>query len=395
MSVPRLLRVGLDGRSLQPGFAGDGARGTGVYTRELLRALAARHDLVLTVWFDRALPVPDGVVPPGVRLRRYATSLLPLGERIASQITVPLAAGERTHDVFHWPSHRHAPALPPRGSVLTVHDLLLEDHPEWAPDGAGAGFRAARALEASALRRATVLVADTEGVCAALAERHGVERDRVHVAPLGVHERFAPVSAAEVAGIRKHLALEAPFVLAVGGLEPRRDVPLLLEAFARARRRRRRHPLLLALLGPGSDDPALPAVHEGAAELGITESLRVLPPLPLEHLARLLTAARVFAVSSLAEGYGLPALEAMACGTPVVSTTGGALGEVLGDAALLVPPGDRKGFATALERAVHDESVRARLIAAGRARAAAHTWQRTAEATVAAYRAAVAHVRGA
>ena len=198
-----------------------------------------------------------------------------------------------------------------------------------------------------------------------------------------------------MAGIRKHLALEAPFVLAVGGLEPRRDVPLLLEAFARARRRRRRHPLLLALLGPGSDDPALPAVHEGAAELGITESLRVLPPLPLEHLARLLTAARVFAVSSLAEGYGLPALEAMACGTPVVSTTGGALGEVLGDAALLVPPGDLKGFATALERAVHDESVRARLIAAGRARAAAHTWQRTAEATVAAYRAAVAHVRGA
>ncbi|MFM7231905.1 MAG: glycosyltransferase family 4 protein [bacterium] len=394
MSVPRLLRVGLDGRPLQPGFAGDGARGVGVYARELLAALAARHDLVLTVWFDRARPVPDGVVPPGVRIRRYA-SPLPLGERLAAQFTVPLAAGERSHDVFHWLSHRYAPALPPRGAVITVHDLLLERHPEWSPDAGSAGYRAARAIEASALRRATVLVADTEDVRETLVADHGVERARVSVAPLGVHPRFAPVSAAEVAGLRKHLALDAPFVLHVGGLGPRKGVPLLFEAFARARKRRRKHRLLLVLAGSAPDDPALAAVHEGAAELGIADDLRVLPPLPLEHLARLLTAARVFAVSSRAEGYGLPALEAMACGTPVVSTTGGALGEVMGDAALLVAPGDLKGFATALERAAHDESVRARLIAAGRTRAAAHTWERTAEATVAAYRAAVALVRGA
>ena len=118
------------------------------------------------------------------------------------------------------------------------------------------------------------------------------------------------------------------------------------------------------------------------------DALRVLEFVPLEHLAMLLTAARVFAFPSRCEGFGLPPLEAMACGTPVVSTTGGSLGEVLGDAALTVPPGDPAAFARELARALDDEPLRAALRARGLARAASFTWARTAEATVAAYRAA-------
>ena len=135
--------------------------------------------------------------------------------------------------------------------------------------------------------------------------------------------------------------------------------------------------------------PDFPSLMAHARALGLEDVLRVLAFVPLERLAMLLTAARVFAFPSRFEGFGLPPLEAMACGTPVVCTTGGALGEVVGDAALAVPPGDREAFTWALEAALDDETLRSDLRARGLARAATFTWARTAEATVAAYRAAV------
>jgi alpha-1,3-rhamnosyl/mannosyltransferase len=109
----------------------------------------------------------------------------------------------------------------------------------------------------------------------------------------------------------------------------------------------------------------------------------------------LLSAARVFAFPSRSEGFGLPPLEAMACGTPVVCSTGGSLGEVVADAALTSPPGDVATFAAQLERALDDEPLRETLRARGLARAATFTWARTADATVAAYRAAIAKAASA
>ena len=126
-----------------------------------------------------------------------------------------------------------------------------------------------------------------------------------------------------------------------------------------------------------------------AGKYGLAERMRVLEFVPLEHLAMLLSAARVFAFPSRSEGFGLPPLEAMACGTPVVCTTGGALGEVVGDAALTAPPGDAATFAAQLERALDDEPLRGTLRDRGLARAATFTWTRTADATVQAYRAAI------
>ena len=236
-----------------------------------------------------------------------------------------------------------------------------------------------------AMRKATLLLADSYTVRAELLARHASDPSRVLVAPLGVHPRFAPASPAEVTAVRKHHSLQAPFVLYLGGIDARKDVPMLLEAFARVRARRS-EPLLLVLAGHVLQAPEYPALMERARELGLADVLRVLAFVPLEHVAMLLTAARVFAFPSRSEGFGLPPLEAMACGTPVVCTTGGALPEVTGDAALSAAPGDAAAFADQLELALDDEELRAQLRERGLARAATFTWARTAEATVAAYR---------
>jgi glycosyltransferase involved in cell wall biosynthesis len=383
-----VLRIGVDARSLQPGFREDSARGIGVYARELLRVLAGRQDVALTLWFEPALPVLNGLVPTGVLTRRYARTPLPLRDRIASQLSVLAAARGPHHDVFHWLSHLHAPAFPPRRSVLTVHDLHFERLASLYPDHRQFAYRAARELEAMAMRKATLLIADSNATRDDLLASHAAEPGRVRVAPLGVSARFAPATVAEVTAVRKHHALNVPFVLYLGGIDARKDVTLLLEAFARATARRR-EPVLLVLAGHVLGAPEYPALQERARALKLTDRLRVLEFVPVEHLAMLLSAARVFAFPSRSEGFGLPPLEAMACGTPVVCSTGGALGEVVADAALTFAPGDVATFATQLERALDDDPLRELLRARGLARAATFTWARTAEATIAAYRAAI------
>ena len=390
--TPRLLRVALDGRALQPDFPLDADRGIGLYARELLRALAQRNDLVITLWVDPGHAVPEGIVPPGVRLQRFPPTLIPMADRLASNVTLPWIAGRQRHDVFHWLTHAHAPAFPPSGSVITVHDLIHEQHAELYPGHRSAGFRTARRLESMAIRGAGMLVTMSRTIADDLQRLHQVEPDRVQVTSPGISARFAPVSPAEVAGVCKHHELDAPFILYRGGYDARADVLLLIDAFARLRRRRKK-PVLLVLAGDLTHAPMREAILARAEEHRLGRALRLIGAIPHEHLPRLLTAARVFAFPSRAEGFGFPPLEAMACGTPVVSTTGGALAEVLGEAAFTVPTGDVKAFALALARVLDDEEIRARLREDGRVRAAAHTWARTADETVAAYRALLARAR--
>ena len=133
--------------------------------------------------------------------------------------------------------------------------------------------------------------------------------------------------------------------------------------------------------------------QRGNRRLGAAGSLHVLGFVPDDDLPALLTAAEVFVFPSLYEGFGLPPLEAMACGTPVVASDSSSLPEVLGDAALLVPPGDVAALAGALARLLDDGALRARLRERGLARAASFTWERTARATLAAYREAAAGAR--
>jgi glycosyltransferase involved in cell wall biosynthesis len=280
-------------------------------------------------------------------------------------------------DVWHGP-HYTMPLRLNVPAVVTVHDLTFFEHPEWHERGKVAYFRP---MIRAATRRAAVVIAvseDTARRLQALAPPVGP----IVVAPHGVdHERFSPVVGHDDDATLASHGIRAPFVAFTGTIEPRKGLPTLVEAFARVASDDRRLRLVLA----GGDGWGSDLVRDAVASSGVPT--RVLRPgyLPDSAIAPLFRRAAVVAYPSLAEGFGLNALEALACGAPLVTTTGSALDEVVGDAAIKVAPGDVDALADALHEALKPE-VAARLRAAGPPRATHFTWERSVDRHIDAYR---------
>ncbi|NOT34296.1 MAG: glycosyltransferase family 4 protein [Candidatus Eisenbacteria bacterium] len=388
------MRVAIDGRALQPGFREHQGRGIGVYAVELVRALARRGDLELTLWHQPELPLPAEHVPAGVRVRAYPRLNVPRRDRIAMLTTVPASVRGSDHDLFHFLSHTDAPAWHCRGVVITVHDLILEMMASLYSARRPIEFRVFRALERRALSHAESVVTDSAVTRQDVVTRHRREAATVHVAHLGLHPRFVPPPPEVLAELRARLGLERAFVLYLGGIDARKNAAGLLRAYARLVAELDDAPDLV-IAGRVREAVEYPALAALARGLGIESRLRLPGFVPDQDLPALHGAARVFAFPSLYEGFGFPPLEAMACGTPVVSSGGGSLAEVLGDGALVVPAGDEGALADGLRRTLAEEPLRRELRARGLANAARFTWERTAEATVVAYRDAMTRRRSA
>ena len=270
-------------------------------------------------------------------------------------------------------------------SVVTVNDL------SWRfADGLHPAHRVAwieRRLPRS-LAQAARLVAISEFTAREMVAHLGVDRRRIDVVPLAPSPLFRPMPPAETGAALARCGLTGRgFVLSVSTLEPRKNFDRLLAAHARLPATVRvRHPLVIAG-GRGWGQALTGATAERAAREG---SLRLLGHVSDAELAALYTGCTVFAYPSLSEGFGLPVLEAMACGAPVVASGTTATGETAGDAALLIDPFNEKEIAQALARAIEDEALAARLRATGLARAAGFTWERTAAALIATWRRALA-----
>ena len=284
-------------------------------------------------------------------------------------------------DLFHAPGY-----VAPQGLacpvVLTVYDLVALRHPGLARRANAVHYR--WRLPRSARAAARVIV-PAECVARGVVEHLGVERERVRVVPLGVEARLRPPSQDERGAARTRLHLTRPFILFVGNIEPKKNVATLLRAFAHVRRDGLPHELVIA----GKRGWGCREVLRLPAELGIEGDVRFLGYVDEGDLAGLYGAAELFVFPSLVEGFGLPPLEAMACGTPVVTSDAEALLESTGDAAEHVPARDAEALAEAMRRVLGDAPLRERLRAAGLARAAQFTWARTAEATRAVYGEAV------
>jgi len=217
----------------------------------------------------------------------------------------------------------------------------------------------------------------------ALLERYRLPEGKVVVTPDAVDtSRFRRLDPGPLLdGIKSRYGLDAPFVLNVGRLEPRKNLERLIRAFDGVRRRLDSG---IQLVLAGKEDFRFEAIHREAERLE-PNAVRFLGPVPDEDLPGLYNLAQLLAFPSLVEGFGMPVLEAMACGTPVVASRTGALGEVGGDAAVWVEPEDEESIASGMEKVLADSNEAARMREAGLRRAVLFRWDETARRTLQVY----------
>ena len=361
------LRVGLDGRC----FAAP-AGGVRRYVRELTAALVALDPEIELMAIGAR---PGDVLPSGVTGEPVSGSLpTNLGWSVDG---LPRALRRTAVDVFHAPAYT-APLWGAHPLVVTIHDVSYEQHPEWYP------YRidpVRRWFYRRSARIADLVITDSEFSRREIEAAYGLAPERLRVIPLGVGAPFAPPPSerGSQGGDRQ------PTILHVGDLHARRNVGVLIEMLALLRGRNdalRGTTLVLA----GQDRGAGPDIRTRATSLGVADSVRFLPAASDKAVVSLMQQADVFAYPSLYEGFGLPVLEAMACGTPVIASTAASIPEVVGEAGILVDPGDVRGWYEAAVDILTSAHRAAALRESGLVRAAAFTWQRTARQTREVYR---------
>ena len=257
-------------------------------------------------------------------------------------------------------------------AVITVHDLAIYKNPKWFPSRQPL---ATRLVVPRSVLRADVVIAVSENTARDIVDIFGIDRSRVEVIPHGISPRLRPMGAEELADARSRLGLPERFILFVGTVEPRKNLETLLEAWATMRDR----PDLVVV---GSWGWNYEPIQERMARLG--PRLHHLESVDPAELPAIYNLARALAHPAWYEGFGLPPLEAMACGTPVVVSDRSSLPEVVGDAALVVPADQPEAWRKALERVVADTDLAADLRRHGILRAAQFSWPRAAQLTWAA-----------
>ncbi len=373
------MRIGIDYTS-----AARQSAGIGRFTRELIRAVMALDaDNEYCLLVAGRQPVAEAHLPltgRGFRLVQTPLSernLVRLWHRL--QVPLPVEVFLGRLDIFHSPDF----VLPPVAravKVLTIHDLSFLRVPECADPRLR--WYLGQVVPRS-VRRADFLLADSESTRGDLIELLGVPPDRVQVIYGGVDPRFAPVEDAEaLRRVREKYARGRPFILAVGTLEPRKNYPTLIRAFAQARQAAR---LPHALVIVGRKGWVYEPIFAAVDELSLHDDVLFPGFVPDEELPALYSAADVLVTPSFYEGFGLPALEAMACGTPVIVSDVSSLPEVVGEAGVRIDPHDETGLAEALARVVQDSALRATLRAAGLERARQFTWESAARELLGVY----------
>ena len=351
-------------------------KGIANYGASLVQAaavVAPEHELVLAVR------------PHRWTKRRYVEDILP-GARVRLLLDGPGARllGADV-DVLHGIGVR-LPATDRFAKVVTLHDTNVFEFPELSSPEWLAKRRAR--IQQTVARADLVLAMSRQGQ-RAITEHVGVPAERIRVVPEGVDlERFRPAAPEDIARVTAKLGLDdLPYVLCIGTDDGRKNHGGLLEAFAHAGLHDR---MRLVLAGPKGERAA--ALKARARELGLPDDRLALTGwVEDDDLPRLLAGATLYACASLHEGFGLPVLEAQACGVPVACSDRAALPETLGDCGVLFDPEDIDAFAAALTRLADDDALRTDLARRGPQRVQAHySWARVAQQTLAAHAEAVA-----
>jgi glycosyltransferase involved in cell wall biosynthesis len=350
------MRIVIDGRGMTGNTTGAGnALG---WLLERLRADAPQHEYL--------------VLAPAAadwRLRRQLWW---------EQVEFPRQAARLRADVLHVPGGTSTPLVRRRRTVVTLHDLAPRAHPEWLPPGPGRWYWGRWVTRTASL--ADCVLVPSEATRRDVAALGRIAASRIRVTPWGVPPDLAD-GAAPTAGeaVRRRYGLPARFLLYVGTIDRRKDYATLLQALRLLDAR-------VSLVVAGTIIPGRTDFDERLGALGLRPRVRVLGYVPRADLPGLYSAAAAFVYPSFYEGFGLPVLEAMACGAPVVTYNVSSLPEVAGDGAVLLdPPVSPEMLAAAVTKVLDDAAYRRALVVRGRARARCFDWGETARATLEAY----------
>jgi glycosyltransferase involved in cell wall biosynthesis len=368
LQTPAPLRIALDAHVV-------GRRQTGneTYVVNLGSALAQRTDVVTLAYVDRGVRWPEGLASPRLRELRFRTRQLRI------PIELPYRARVDGADIVHV---QYVAPLTRMPIVTAIHDLSFEDVPGLFSRPTTWRLKISVRLSA---RRSAAVVTLSEFSRSRLLHHYDLQPERVIVAPAGVSDRWKRLSPPAVASRLAGLQLPGRFILAVGNLHPRKNIPRLIHAVAALRKGGADVALVLA------GQPGWRAEHVQAAidDVRGRDWIHLTGYVPDQTLEALYTEALAVAYLSTYEGFGLPVAEALATGAIVVASNTTSIPEVAGDAAILVNPLDDEAIAHGLETALTDGDVRRRLRIAGPRRAAALTWRNCADATVTAYHVAL------
>lgn len=382
-SRPSLL---VDARGRQDGFKGHKNRGIGQYARRLLEGLrngSEGFDLSLLV--DRSLPldpIHDGM--PLVVYRPFTTSTTL--RFFESQARLPGVIDRSAPSLTHFLAHDDAAYRIRSPYIVTVHDTVSFDVSELYGAVQKMKNRVVGWFGRRNIERASYCIADSEHTRKDILRRFRVDPDRVRVVYLAADEHlFKPVSAERIAEVRQRLALPERFILYVGGIDPRKNVPGLVKALSSFRGTDMGDVLLL-MAGNIRSQREFPELEALIRAEGVQNRVRMLGFVDDPTLAALYASCSVFAFPSFYEGFGLPVLEAMAAGAPVVTTRRSSIPELGGEAVVYVEPGSVGDIARGLREVFQNPDLRVALKTAGPQRARLFSWDRTLKETVDVYR---------
>ncbi len=384
-----MARIGIDYTA-----AVQQSAGIGRYVRELIAALL-KLDTVHQYRLFAATPAPipasllpaagsaRGGPPAGrprvTRLPFHDKWLMRIWHRARLPLPVELVTGRI--DLFHSPDFTLPPTLPRTRTLLTVHDLSFVVDPDSADERLGAFLR--RVVPRS-VHRADHVLADSQAAKQDLVALWDTPPEKITVIYCGVDPRFRPVADADaLRAVRCRYGLGGePFILSLGTLQPRKNYRRLIQAFAPLASR---FPDLSLVIGGGKGWDYDEILSE-PARLGISERVRFPGFVADADLAALYSAASLFAYPSLYEGFGIPILEAMACGTPVIASNSSSLPEVTGDAGLQADPLEVGSWTAGMGRLLDDSALREDLIERGKAQTGRFSWEEAAGQLLSVYR---------
>jgi len=366
------VRIAFDGTTLRPGRTG-----VGYYTEHLLRHLAAEApDDEVVIVSNRPVDL-SGPLPPNARVARDAS----FSFRLAwLQFGAPRLLDALDADVAHF-TNSIVPLASPVPTVVTIHDMSLTLFPAYHPVRR---VLLNRPLVGLAVRRVDAIITVSHSARRDILRLYDVAPERVHVVHEAAAPAFAPVTdRTRLAAVRARYGLPDRFLLYVGTIEPRKNLPRLIEAYGR---RYRAGDLPWPLVCVGRYGWRARDVEARVARIGLADQVRFVGYVPFADLPAIYSLADVFVFPSLHEGFGLPVVEAMACGTPVVAGHNSSLIEIASGAAETVDVTDVEALGDALAGLMASRDRRERLTRRGLERARQFSWRRAARETLGVYR---------